>query len=61
MTGGVGCYMERVGKHLAPCLAQLSVAAHKESYWKVLNRQLLLMSRHTDPQVCDSVCVCVCV
>ena len=49
--GGGAKYRKRVESRLVPCLAQFAVAAGKDLLWKPLNYQLLMKSRHDDPQV----------
>lgn len=49
--GGPDRHRQRVETCLAPCLGYLTLAAGKEALWKSLNYQLLLKTRHSDPQV----------
>ena len=50
MVGGAEQYSSRVEHQLSPCLAQLAVAAGKETLWKSLNQQLLLKTKHKSSQ-----------
>ncbi|XP_055495531.1 HEAT repeat-containing protein 1 isoform X1 [Leucoraja erinacea] len=51
MLGGEEEYKDRVTKHLIPCIAQFSVAIGDDSFWKPLNYQILLKTRHSSPKV----------
>ena len=42
---------KRVSDHLAPCIAQFAVAAGDETYWKTMNHQICLKTRHSSSQV----------
>ena len=42
---------ERISDHLAPCIAQFAVAAGDETYWKAINHQICLKTRHSSYQV----------
>ncbi|XP_059178279.1 HEAT repeat-containing protein 1-like [Physella acuta] len=41
----------RITDHVIPCLASLAAAAQDDSLWKDLNYQILLKTRHENPQV----------
>ncbi|XP_024894833.1 LOW QUALITY PROTEIN: HEAT repeat-containing protein 1 [Pteropus alecto] len=49
--GGEEKFQERVTGHLAPCIAQFSVAVADDSLWKPLNYQILLKTRDSSPKV----------
>ena len=42
---------KRVSDHLAPCIAQFAVAAGDETYWKTMNHQICLKTRHSSSQI----------
>lgn len=44
--------------HLAPCIAQFSVAVADDSLWKPLNYQILLKTRDSSPKVRCSGAAC---
>ncbi|EDO34893.1 predicted protein [Nematostella vectensis] len=44
-------FQQLVTGHVVPCLAQLAVASGSDVYWKPLNYQVLLKTRHTSSQV----------
>ena len=44
-------FLKRVSEHLAPCIAQFAVAAGDESYWKIMNHEICLKTRHSSCQV----------
>eukprot|EP00731_Ephydatia_muelleri_P018756 Em0011g796a len=49
--GGSKHYQERVESCIVACVAQLAVAAGKDTLWKSLNYQVLLKTRHSDVSV----------
>lgn len=53
--GGSKHYQERVESCIVACVAQLAVAAGKDTLWKSLNYQVLLKTRHSDVSVSDGL------
>ena len=49
--GDTEVFDNRVSDHLAPCIAQFAVAAGDETYWKTMNHQICLKTRHSSSQV----------
>ncbi|XP_028404436.1 HEAT repeat-containing protein 1-like isoform X2 [Dendronephthya gigantea] len=49
--GNAEVFNNRISDHLAPCIAQFAVAAGDETYWKTMNHQICLKTRHSSPQV----------
>ncbi|KAJ0060565.1 hypothetical protein NL108_016020, partial [Boleophthalmus pectinirostris] len=50
-SGGQGQFRLRLSQSLVPCLGQFAVALADDSQWKNLNYQVLLKTRHPDPEV----------
>ncbi|KAG8229733.1 hypothetical protein J437_LFUL007908, partial [Ladona fulva] len=51
MVGGKELFQERCSSVIVPTIVQLAVSSADDSLWKQLNYQILLKTRHSNPQV----------
>ncbi|XP_072937349.1 HEAT repeat-containing protein 1 [Epargyreus clarus] len=49
--GGIATLKTRAEGTIIPCVSQFAVATDDDSLWKLLNYQILLKSRHNDPEI----------
>ncbi|ORX59122.1 ARM repeat-containing protein [Piromyces finnis] len=50
-TDDIEGYREAMNTYLVPCLGELAVNVKNEDMWKSLNKQVMMQSRHENPEV----------